>query len=121
MYSRSYYQTREELPIPPDNYQGTALREETNDIESDANCEEATESDARQTKNEEKKGGGAFSFLQKGVSMPAFISKLGIKSISLPGIGTEEILIIAAAAYLFFSSSGDKECAILLLLLLLVN
>lgn len=42
-------------------------------------------------------------------------------NLSLPKLGTEEILLIGAAAFLFFSREGDKECALLLLLLLLIN
>ena len=72
---------------------------------------------------EEKAKGGISSLFSSSIFSGLFPSgKIPfLSSLSLPKIGTEEILIIAAAAYLFFSKDGDKECAIMLILLLFVN
>jgi len=120
MYSRSCYNENDDTLKLPENYNGTAFGEkEETALEKDSKeCafELQEEKSERQNKSE-----GAFSFLQKGSPVGAFLSKWLPYPISFPKIGTEEILIIAAAAYLFFTKEGDKECAVMLILLLLVN
>ncbi len=116
MYSRSYYNEENESQRPPENYNGTVFIEK----ESAAPIEEPS-TESSKVMAEGKSGGGFFRGLPRSIPLPAFLGRLGLSSLSMPEIGTEEILIIAAAAYLFFSKDGDKECAIILLLLLFVS
>ena len=125
MYTRSYFNETDQAPRPPENYDGNAFKEE-----APRQTEEKTEgktaevnAGAQVSENSKARGasplGGLFtagiSSLFGGRGIPI------LSSLSLPKIGTEEIILIAAAAYLFFSKDGDRECAILLLLLLFVN
>ncbi len=124
MYSRNYYEEADAGPKLPDNYNGTVFSEEESKSTSPPQPlkkEETPETATAAAKAEEKEKGGFLSFLPRSIPLPGLLGKIGISSLSLPKIGTEEILIIAVAAYLFFSKEGDKECAVMLLLLLLVN
>ncbi len=124
MYSRSFFTDEKGTPSPPENYSGTAISEERDDIpypedseETATRCDECTEPHFKSGPNER---GGIFSGI---FSDSSPISRLfkggGVKSF-ISGIGVEEILIIATAMFLLFSAEGDKECAIMLLLLLVV-
>ncbi len=117
MYSRNYYET-DDSPKLPENYDGTTLRSsEKEEVKSEVkqNGEETVLTSAQKDKT------SFFSSFPKSIQIPAFLGKLGINSLSLPRLGTEEIILIAAAAYLFFSKEGDKECAVMLILLLFVS
>ena len=93
----------------PDNYGGEAFSEgecprECNEV---ADCEECASTSARPPS-----------------ALGGFLGSLGLPfldRISMPRIGSEEILIIAAAAFLFLSKNGDRECAVMLLLLLFIR
>ncbi|MBQ2876058.1 MAG: hypothetical protein IJE25_03525 [Clostridia bacterium] len=124
MYSRSYAEPEREARIPQ-NYNGCAFENEekneenatrppTNEVFSQI---DESKSSARGDESAAAFSplGSLFSF-GKGI----FGSFLGGK-LSLPKIGTEEILIIATALFLLFSRDGDKTCAVILLLLLLIN
>lgn len=129
MYARSFYQDTETKV--PENYDGNAFKEaESREI---LDTGEAIEEKAEQvsffepevkTDKREVGTGGFLSSLGKLPFLSGIVGRGGIfplPNISIPKIGSEEILIIAAAAYLFFSKDGDRECAIMLLLLLLIN
>ena len=123
MYSRSFYPDTPDRLMPPENYDGTAFMERD---EEAANTEMTSATvDAGETSRREstEASGGVLSSL----SIP-FLSGLfdkggllGGLGLSMPRIGTEEILIIATAAFLFFSKRGDREIALILLLLLFIN
>lgn len=121
MYSRSFYPEAQDRPMPPENYDGTAFMErgeEKDQIMTDtmADTGEMPQREAVQT------SGGASS-----LSIPILSGLfdkgglLGGLGLSMPRIGTEEILILATAAFLFFSKRGDREIALILLLLLFIN
>ena len=123
MYSRSFYPDTPDRLMPPDNYDGTAFMErgeEAADAEMTSAAVDAGETSRREST---EAAGGVLSSL----SIP-FLSGLfdkggllGGLGLSMPRIGTEEILIIATAAFLFFSKRGDREIALILLLLLFIN
>ena len=122
MYSRSFSNGCAEAPRPPENYNGTVFLESADKVtEPRENATEGCISDYRDTKQDTKDRDGIFPGLVGSPVLKAMLSRLGLPHLSLPRIGTEEILLIAAFAYLFFSKEGDKECAIILLLLLFVN
>ncbi|MBO7196691.1 MAG: hypothetical protein J6V80_05145 [Clostridia bacterium] len=124
MYSRSYYPDAQGRINPPDNYDGTAFIEGNADdiIDCEAqSCSADTETFGR---NEPSSNGGMFSFLRGSPMLSGLFGKnglLGNIGLSMPHIGTEEILILATAAFLFFSKGGDRECALILLFLLFIN
>ncbi len=118
MYSRSYYADRDDVPKPPENYNGTVFLESSEQASAEPEKSESKEVHSEKISSGR---GGLFSMFPKSIELPSFLGRLGIGSLSLPKIGTEELLIIAVAAYLFFSKDGDKECAFMLILLLLVN
>ncbi len=116
MYTRSYYPEVQEKITLPDNYDGTAF---TDQPKEDAEIIE-TATLPQDDKEEE-------SILTSITRLP-FLSGIfgkgglfGDVGLSMPKLGTEEILIIATAAFLFFSKNGDKESALILLFLLLIN
>lgn len=129
MYARSFYQDTETKV--PENYDGNAFKEAENTeiIDTGEGKEEKSEqvSFFEPSAKIDKKEGGTAGFLSSFGKLPFLSGIVGrgglfpISNISIPKIGSEEILIIAAAAYLFFSKDGDRECAIMLLLLLLIN
>ena len=108
MYSRNYYPDEIQHPPLPDNYDGTAFTEPVPPL-----SEESTISDneGRTPVSASPLLGGLFSKLP--LPFP--------DGISMPKIGTEELLIIAVAAFLLFSKNGDIECALILLFLLFIN
>ncbi len=123
MYSRSFYPDTPDRLMPPENYDGTAFIERSEGgaenpiMTNTADAGESTQRESVQT------SGGVLSSL----SIP-FLSGLfdkggllGGLGLSMPKIGTEEILILATAAFLFFSKNGDREIALILLLLLFIN
>ena len=131
MYTRSYYPEEERLTVP-ENYDGTALRENTrreqnSDTERNPNEEtrelrapwDIPKEEAVPTLSETKKsiGAGLFDKLPIG----KLLNTKDLFKGSLDKIGTEEILLVGVALFLLFSKNGDKECAIMLLLLLFVN
>ena len=126
MYSRSYYPEASERVSLPENYDGTAFMETTE--QSDLNTAEVSFIDdsivSGNESQEEKKDESVFAGIGK---MPLFSGLFGKGGIlgdlgfKMPKIGTEEILIIATAAFLFFSKNGDKESALILLLLLFIS
>ena len=125
MYSRSFYNEKEEELRPPENYDGNAFKEQTEQL-TKAPPEEA-QKPAVCASGEPKHGEGGGGFLSSLFSPSGLSGLFGskgiplISSLSLPKFGTEEILILASAAYLFFAKDGDRECAILLILLLFVK
>ncbi len=121
MYSRNYYEENEDSRRPPDNYNGTSFGGIEENTASEVKEEREAAKEVFSHIPEKEKAGGFFSFLPKNIPLPAFLSKMGISSLSMPKIGTEEIILIAVAAYLFFSKEGDRECAIMLILLLFVS
>lgn len=123
MYSRSFYPDSQSSLMPPENYDGTAFIERSE--EGADNPIMTTTADAGEPTQREsvQASGGVLSSL----SIP-FLSGLfdkggllGGLGLSMPRIGTEEILILATAAFLFFSKNGDREIALILLLLLFIN
>ena len=125
MYSRSFYNEKDGNLNPPENYDGNAFKDRGGELSGggEPTGEKAVEASGTITEKEEKAKGGISSLFSSSIFSGLFPSgKIPfLSSLSLPKIGTEEILIIAAAAYLFFSKDGDKECAIMLILLLFVN
>ena len=125
MYSRSYYPEAQDRLSLPDNYDGTAFMEQKN-FDSD-NVAEVTFNDKSETQKDEQAintGGRASNGIGSIPILSGLFDKGGILSglgLSMPQIGTEEILILATAAFLFFSKNGDRECALLLLLLVFIN
>ena len=119
MYTRSYNEQGDTLRVP-EGYSGTALGDGVhNEI-----VENEAEKPGGEIKPEVKESvsAGLFSGLFGSPAVKGILSSLfGTAGLSMPTIGTEEIIIIATAAFLFFSGDGDKECALLLLLLLLIN
>lgn len=111
MYSRSYYGDGEGTMNLPDNYVGEAF----SDGERAHTCDEPTECEecasASVGARPQSSLGGIFGSL----GLPF------LERISMPRIGSEELLIIAAAAFLFLSKDGDRECAVMLLLLLFIR
>ena len=131
MYTRSFYPEISESKIPK-NYDGNAFRDTENSENRDTDdtfhdkAEQVSifECAKEESKKEPRLSEGILSAIGRTPLFSNLIGKDGIlplRNISIPKIGTEEILILAAAAYLFFSGDGDKECAIMLLLLLLIN
>ena len=119
MYSRSFYNERDDLLSPPENYDGNAFADRK---EAEEHREVSQEKEGE--KEDAKSGRNPFSSLFSSPVFSGFFGSKGggaLSSFSMPKIGTEELLIIAAAAYLFFSKQGDKECALLLILLIFVN
>ena len=125
MYSRSLYGGEGEELRPPENYDGNAFKE-THEPMNTPPEGEVTDASAPVSK-QKKEADSPFNLSSVFSSVPLLGGLFGGKgkgqfpALSLPSLGTEEILLIAAAAYLFFSRQGDKECAVMLLLLLLVN
>ncbi len=136
MYTRSYSDKESPVSIP-ENYDGTAFKENEQDFKNDEqiNSDAAfappffvTEREEEQNQNEAESA-GAFSNLTNKFSLKSLLPEGGIlgslkKSFprfSPPKIGTEEILIAALALYLFLSKDGDKECAIMLIILLFIG
>ena len=126
MYSRSYYPESQDRPTLPNNYDGTAFAERAeSQFEAEHQGPSAVESEDTTVFNRvDDRGGGLLSGLGRNPILSGLFAKeglLGGLGLSMPCIGTEEILIIATAAFLFFSKSGDRECALILLLLLFIN
>lgn len=129
MYSRSYYPESQERINLPGNYDGTAFMERQEEPSSDSPKEvlftENEQSEGEQQVFRHTDDRGSFlSDLGRSPLLSGIFGKdglLGGLGLSMPSIGTEEILIIATAAFLFFSKSGDRECALILLLLLFIN
>lgn len=124
MYSRSYIDESERVPIP-EKYDGFAFG---NDALCEKNCTRPPTNDENsQISAEDENADQSVSASPKSVFSPILGLGKGLfgglfgSTIKLPKLGTEEILIIATALFLLFSKEGDKECAILLLLLLLIN
>lgn len=126
MYSRNYYPEAQDKLTLPENYDGTAFLNSPPIQQEEQNAEpafaEAQEASLFHKDDGRKEGG----FL--GGEKPTLLSGLfgkgglfGNIGLTMPRIGTEEILIIATAAFLFFSKSGDRESALILLLLLFIN
>lgn len=127
MYSRSYYPEAQERPTLPENYDGTAFMERQEPHTPDGAAEisfiESTDITS-DTPVFNRTDGGLLSGLGRSPLLSGLFAKdgfLGGMGLTMPNIGTEEILILATAAFLFFSKSGDRECAIILLLLLFIN
>ena len=111
MYSRSFFEREDSLPLP-DGYGGTAL---SHDLHTDTPKNDAEECKA----SVRPKEAGILSRIFPSLSDLLPIGNRGLfDSFSF---GKEEILIIATAAFLFFSEDGDRVCAILLLILLFIN
>ena len=123
MYSRSYYPDGK-INLP-ENYDGTAFLESTQETSKEATEVSLIE---KEQKIPERGESGEGDTVLAGFSGPPILSGLfgkgglfGALNLKMPTIGTEEILIIATAAFLFFSKDGDKESALILLLLLLIS
>ena len=114
MYSRNFY-TEKDVPMIPENYDGTTFREEPSVEKCDTGApfEEKDRQEDLPKPDKEDVPAGIFSGIAKNL--------FGGFSLKMPKIGSEEILIIATAIFLFLSKDGDIECAIILLLLLLIN
>ena len=131
MYSRSYYPDSQERLSLPDNYDGTAFMER--DVARENDCvQEISFGDTQGSETDtpvhkmidERSDKGIFSSLGKSPLLSGIFAKnglLGSMGLTMPNIGTEEILILATAAFLFFSKNGDRECALILLLLIFIN
>ena len=137
MYSRSY---EKDLPTIPESYGGVAFREPdpipddapksipksadvrftTSPAPPDPNLTATTGADIEENTESVSAVSGFFDKLQLG-RMFSGISGFDFTKLSIPKIGTEEILIVGLALFLFFSREGDKECAVLLALLLLIR
>ncbi|MBQ8302353.1 MAG: hypothetical protein IJX97_02245 [Clostridia bacterium] len=116
MYTRSYYPEAQEKITLPDNYDGTAFTEQP--------PEDAEIIETVSIPKEEKGEDSVLTSLTKLPIFSGIFGKGGLfgdAGLSMPKLGTEEILIIATAAFLFFSKNGDKESALILLFLLLIN
>lgn len=125
MYSRSYYPEGQDRLNLPENYDGTAFMERQ--AVSEPVIEEVSFGEKKEVYPEERAeptagrvnhGFGNIPILSGLFDKGGLLGGLGL---SMPNIGTEEILILATAAFLFFSKSGDRECALLLLLLIFIN
>lgn len=126
MYSRSYYPEAQDRPNLPDNYDGTAFMERR-DTDIEAEVQEVSFNERTEVSKDERaeptggrisQGFGNIPILSGLFDKGGLLGGLGL---SMPHIGTEEILILATAAFLFFSKNGDRECALLLLLLIFIN
>ena len=137
MYSRSY---EKDLPTVPESYSGVAFREPehipddapksvpksadvrftTSPAPPDPKLTATTSAEVVEKEESVSAVSGFFDKLQLG-RMFSGISGFDFTKLSLPRIGTEEILIVGLALFLFFSREGDKECAVLLALLLLIR
>lgn len=114
MYSRSFLNESGGSVELPESYNGNAFSlpsDNAKDVGIPINGE-ATAEAAEQTGAEPRLTLGRIPILSS--LLP---NGLGL---SMPNIGTEEILIICAAAFLFFSKNGDKEAAIMLIILLFI-
>lgn len=135
MYTRAYYPEEEKITIP-ENYDGTALREQPETDEAKEPTETETplrpswdipkeiemkddESDAVMSRP--KESDGFFSGLRKKLPLSNIFGGLDIFRDGSLKLGSEEILLIGVALFLFFTKGGDKECAIMLLLLLFIK
>lgn len=124
MYSRNYFPEAQDKLIP-DNYDGTAFMNPAPsqpEKQTEPAFEETQETSVFH-RDEGRKDGGVF-IGEKPSLLSGLFGKGGIFGnigLTMPNIGTEEILIIATAAFLFFSKNGDKESALILLLLLFIN
>lgn len=125
MYSRSYYPEAQDRLNLPDNYDGTAFMERQTDSEPEA--QEVSFNEKNEVYNDAiaapvggrtSQGFGGIPILSGLFDKGGLLGSLGL---SMPRLGTEEILILATAAFLFFSKNGDRECALLLLLLIFIN
>ena len=141
MYSRSYYSEEEKIKIP-ENYDGTALRENESEVDSkitipmntpksepkisprercdeemreSEECAKCVREEAGCTENKES----FFDSFFKRLPIKSLIGKSRCKKDQKLGI--EEILILSVALFLFFSKDGDKECALFIALLLFVD
>ena len=127
MYSRSYYPEAQERPTLPENYDGTAFMERQEHQQNEGPAEVSFIESTDNATDEpvfNRTDGSILSGLGRSPLLSGLFSKdgfLGGIGLTMPNIGTEEILILATAAFLFFSKSGDRECAIILLLLLFIN
>ncbi len=140
MYSRNYYTEAGEKINVPENYDGVTFSIDESKEEAAPQTAETSEVSAEPKKNPwealpppvpqshenetEKRADGILAGLTGVPFLGRIFGKgmpLGLSSLRLPKIGTEEILIIGAAIFLFFSKDGDRECALILLLLLLIN
>lgn len=125
MYSRSYYPEGQDRLNLPDNYDGTAFMERQ--AVSEPAVEEVSFNEKNEVYQEERAEPTGGRNIRGSVGIPILSGLfdkgglLGGLGLSMPSIGTEEILILATAAFLFFSKSGDRECALLLLLLIFIN
>ena len=125
MYSRSYYPEAQDRMSLPDNYDGTAFMEQKGfdsdniaEISFNDKNEEQTDEQVIATGGRASNGIGSIPILSGLFDKRGLLGGLGL---SMPQIGTEEILILTTAAFLFFSKNGDRECALLLLLLIFIN
>ena len=132
MYTRSYYSDPKEAIKPPENYDGVTFscqneefshqNEEPRTVEANANPWEKEAKIVPDERSTSPVGGDGI--LAKIPFLSGIFGKGGLPilgSLSIPKIGSEEILIIGAALFLFLSRDGDKQCALLLLLLLLIS
>ena len=108
MYARNYYPDEIQHPPLPDNYDGTAFTEPVPPLTEGSTI---SDKEDRTPVSASPLLGGLFSKFP----MPF------LDGITMPKIGTEELLIIAVAAFLIFSKNGDIECALILLFLLFIN
>ena len=102
MYMRSYED--EKIPVP-ESYGGTAFN----------GTKEAPEEQAAETVASVRNSdlvGQLFSPVLK---------LFGKEKLSMPHIGTEEIILIAAAAFLLFGKEHDFESALLLIFLVFIS
>ncbi len=126
MYSRSYYPDTQDKMMLPDNYDGTAFmeRRETEDEDEVAEVSFTEKTESHPIEHTEPTGGrisqgfGGIPILSGLFDKGGLLGSMGL---TMPHLGTEEILILATAAFLFFSKNGDRECALILLLLLFIN
>ena len=117
MYTRSYYDTQDNISLP-ENYVGTAFRE------AEEALADSTESVSEAAPSEDSVPSSALPLNKPTPFLGGILGSLKLPfadKLRLPEIGSEEILIIATAMFLLFSKNGDLECAIMLLLLLLIN
>ena len=140
MYSRGFV-TSADVKIP-EKYDGTALREISEDNDAPTQIQipnfsdtpkreiKISPSESRESENDmdtetPSTSEGSIptgSFFSTPLKWLSGLIPDGLKSINpISKIEFEELIIIGLAAFLFFSKSGDKECALMILALIFIT
>jgi hypothetical protein len=109
MYTRSYGQDNEGMPLPS-GYDGTLFEKEISEKAEEVieKCEEEGENKTAVS--------GLFSRL------PQLFGFKGQDLLRTPvRLGTEELVLLGVALLLFFTKDGDRECALMIALLLFIK